>query len=111
MTSANWGYRLAVAASLALIVLWLVWVIVWVPLRPEARPPVLTASTLPLLLNLRGLVHDRPRSYQWLGLLSLGYFIHGISATIPAPDRAPAIVEIALSLTLFGACLLRLRKP
>lgn len=105
------GHGLALAGCLGLIVLWLAWVTLLAPPPPAGRTPMLLAATLPLLLPLRGLVHDRRRSYGWLGMLSLGYFIHGTGALTDAAERLPASLEILLSLALFGGCLLRLRGP
>ncbi|NJD06871.1 MAG: DUF2069 domain-containing protein [Methylococcaceae bacterium] len=103
------GHGFALTGCLGLIVLWLAWVTVLAPYPLPARAPTLLAATLPLLLPLRGLVHRQRRSYGWLGMLSLGYFIHGVGAWTAAPERLPASLELLLSLALFGGCLLSLR--
>lgn len=105
-----WGYLLSLFSCLALLGLWLYWVTVWGPMPASTKAPTLMMSTLPLLFNLRGLVHDIRRSYVWLGLLSLGYFMHGISASGRTQDFWPAAVETGLSLMLFSGCLTRLRS-
>ncbi|MEX0900388.1 MAG: DUF2069 domain-containing protein [Gammaproteobacteria bacterium] len=47
------------------------------PLLPRAALIFIAAG--PLLLPLRGLLHDRPRSYFWFNLLALLYFAGGIA--------------------------------
>ena len=44
---------------------------------PSAALIFITAG--PLLLPLRGLLHDRPRSYFWFNLIVLVYFAGGIA--------------------------------
>jgi uncharacterized membrane protein len=105
-----WGHRLSLGGALGLIAVWIFWIAVFASYPPEARTPVLAVSTLPLLLNLRGLMHDRRESYQWLGLLSLGYFIHGVGAASNLSERPIALVETGLALLLFAGSLLRLRS-
>jgi uncharacterized membrane protein len=103
------GHGLASTGCLGLIALWLSWVTVLAPYPPPARAPTLLAASLPMLLPLRGLLYRQRRSYGWLGMLSLGYFIHGVGAWTVAAERLPASLEIVLSLALFGGCLLCLR--
>ena len=44
---------------------------------PNALLIFITAG--PLLLPLRGMLHDRPRSYFWFNLLALMYFAGGVA--------------------------------
>lgn len=108
---ASYSHGLALAGCLGLIALWLSWVTLLAPSPLPARAPTLLAACLPMLLPLRGLLYRQRRSYGWLGMLSLGYFVHGVGAWTVAADRLPASVEILLSLALFGGCLLCLRAP
>lgn len=105
--------RHAAAAALcgyfALLILWVVWATLLAPLHHAPTALVLSAGTLPLLPWLRGLLYDRRSAYMWLGLISLGYFIHGIGAATDDGNRVPALLEVGFSLLLFGACLLRLK--
>ncbi len=89
-----------------LLALWIVWT-VSDPRTPKAL--VLAVTALPLSILVRGMLHDRRGSFIWLGLLSLVYFIHGVGAATDAGQRLFAALEIALSLSLFGGCLARLR--
>jgi uncharacterized membrane protein len=98
---------LAVAATLALIVLGLAWEL-W--LAPTGRG-TLAIKVLPLLLPLPGLLRLRLYTYRWLSLVVWLYVAegalragseHGVSATL-------AGVEVVLALALFAACGLHVR--
>jgi len=100
----------AVSGYFGLLSLWITWSI-----RPGegSHPPtalLLTLSTLPLLLGLRGLLHDRRSAYLGLALLTLIYFIHGVGAYTDPSQRLPAGLEVLFSLLLFGGALRRLRS-
>jgi len=98
---------LAVAATLALIVLGLAWEL-W--LAPIGRG-TLALKVLPLFLPLPGLLRLRLYTYRWL---SLGVWLYvadgamragsdnGISATL-------AVIEVAIALLLFVACCIHIR--
>lgn len=60
---------------LLLIVNWFTW------LAPTERVPralVLSALAIPLLFPLRGIIHARRYTHQWVGFLSLLYFMIGV---------------------------------
>lgn len=60
---------------LVLIVNWFTW------LAPPERVPrsiVLAALALPLMFPLRGIIHARRYTHQWIGFLSLFYFMVGV---------------------------------
>ena len=60
---------------LALIVNWFTW------LAPPVRVPrslVLATLAVPLLFPLRGIIHARRYTHQWIGFLSMLYFIVGV---------------------------------
>jgi len=60
---------------LALIVNWFTWI------APPVRVPrslVLAALAVPLLFPLRGIIHARRYTHQWVGFLSMLYFAIGV---------------------------------
>jgi uncharacterized membrane protein len=98
---------LAVAATVALIVLGLAWEL-W--LAPTGRG-TLAVKVLPLLIPLPGLLRLRLYTYRWLSLAVWLYAAegamragseHGLSAML-------ALVEVALAGVLFTACCLHIR--
>jgi uncharacterized membrane protein len=93
---------LAVAATLALLLLGLGWELWWAP----TGRGTLAVKVLPLLPALPGLLRHRLYTYRWLSLLVWLYFTegavratseHGLSAVLAA-------VEVGFSLLLFIAC-------
>ena len=91
---------LAWAAQVALQIVWHAW---WLP---PARMPLAVALALaliPLLLPL--LAWRRPhRALLWVGIVSLFYFCHGVAeAWSSRPERAFALLEVALALAVIGA--------
>lgn len=92
------------AALAALCVAWELW------LAPTGRG-TLALKVLPLLPALPGLWRGRLYTFRWLSLLVWLYFAegavratseHGMAATL-------AVVEMALSVLLFTACVLQVR--
>lgn len=84
---------------LALVMAWTIW------LSPPALPValVLVLWAGPLLLPLRGLLHGRRYTFQWTSFLALVYFVHGAVEAFAGPaERGLALVEVALSLLLYG---------
>lgn len=60
---------------LALIINWFTWI------APPAQVPrslVLAALAIPLLFPLRGIIHAKRYTHQWVGFLSMLYFIIGV---------------------------------
>jgi uncharacterized membrane protein len=98
---------LAVAATLALIVLGLAWEL-W--LAPTGRG-TLALKVLPLLLPLPGLLRLRLYTYRWLSLAVWLYVVEG--AVRAGSDRgisaSLALAEVVLSLLLFAACCVHVR--
>jgi uncharacterized membrane protein len=99
----------AVVSLLALIVLCLAWEIWLAPLRPGGS--WLSLKALPLLAPLFGLLHGRRYTFQWTPFLALAYFTEGVVRgwSEPDPVRTLAILEVALSLTLFACAALGAR--
>lgn len=60
---------------LALIVNWFTWI---APTVQVPRALVLAALAIPLLFPLRGIIHARRYTHQWIGFLSMLYFIIGV---------------------------------
>ena len=100
---------LAVASLTALILLGLAWELWLAPLRPGGS--WLALKVLPLCLPIAGLLKNRMYTYRWVSLVVWLYFIEGVVRAWG--DRAPgnylALLEVALCLSLFGACLLHVR--
>jgi len=109
MNSPRFAYWTALAGYFGLLGLWIAWAILFAPANRAPKALILMISTLPLLPLLRGMLYDRRRTFIWLGLLSLVYFIHGVGAAAEADQRLPAVLEIGFSLSLFGGSLARLR--
>jgi uncharacterized membrane protein len=100
---------LATASLLGLIVLGLAWELWLAPLRPGGS--WLALKVLPLCIPLAGLLKNRMYTYRWLSLLVWLYFTEGVVRA--SGDRPPgsylALMEIALCLSLFVACVLHVR--
>ncbi len=91
---------------LTLMVVWHAWLH-----PPHHFPTALVLTALPLLLPLRGLLHGRTHSHLWACLLMMLYLMHGVvEALTNPPQRLLAIVEITLSLTVFIAAALYIRR-
>ncbi|MDD5036724.1 MAG: DUF2069 domain-containing protein [Methylococcaceae bacterium] len=100
----------ALLGFFGLLGVWIGWSTIFAPPRHAPTALVLGLTILPLLFPLRGLLHDRRNSFIWLGLLSLGYFIHGVGAATDAGERIAASWEIVSSLLLFTGSWARLRR-
>jgi uncharacterized membrane protein len=98
---------LAVAATVALIVLGVAWEL-W--LAPTGRG-TLAVKVLPLVLALPGLVRMRLYTYRWLSLAIWLYAAEGaVRATSErGASAALAATELALALAVFAACALHVR--
>ena len=100
---------LAVGSLLGLIALSLIWELVAAPLRPGGS--WLALKALPLCVPLAGLLKNRMYTYRWVSLMVWIYFIEGVVRAWgdAAPGNYCAMLEIALCLLLFVACLLHVR--
>jgi uncharacterized membrane protein len=100
---------LAVGSLIGLIVLGLAWELWLSPLRPGGS--WLALKVLPLCLPLAGLLKNKMYTYRWVSLVVWLYFIEGVVRAWG--DRPPgnylALVEVALCLSLFGACVMHIR--
>jgi len=100
---------LAVASLLGLIALSLAWELWLAPLRPGGS--WLALKALPLCLPLAGLLKHRMYTYRWLSLVIWLYFIEGVvrAWSDPPPGNRLALIQIALCLAAFAACVLHVR--
>jgi uncharacterized membrane protein len=100
---------LAVGSLLALIALCLAWELVLAPLRPGGSWFALKA--LPLCLPLAGLLKNRLYTYRWVSLVVWLYFIEGVvrATSDQAPSAHLAMLETALCVSLFVACVWHVR--
>ena len=100
---------LAVASLLGLIALSLAWELWLAPLRPGGS--WLALKALPLCLPLAGLLKHRMYTYRWLSLVIWLYFIEGVvrAWSDPPPGNWLALLQIALCLAAFAACVLHVR--
>lgn len=100
------------AAWAALVVLQPAWYL-WLAPPANGDASLALALTLPpLLLPLLALHRGRKRALLWIGIISLGYFCHGIVAAYSHPSaRIPALIEVALCVVLIGALGAITRKP
>jgi uncharacterized membrane protein len=100
---------LAVGSTLGLIVLGLAWELWLAPLRPGGS--WLVVKVLPLCFPLAGLLRNRMYTYRWVSLMVWIYFAEG--AVRAYSDRGLsarlALLEAALCLLLFAACVLHVR--
>lgn len=99
----------AVGSILGLIVLGLAWELWLAPLRPGGS--WLVIKVLPLCFPLAGLLRNRMYTYRWVSLVVWLYFTEG--AVRAYSDRGLsarlALLEVALCLVLFAACVLHVR--
>lgn len=84
---------------LFLIVNWFTW------LAPPERVPrslVLACLAIPLLFPLRGIIHARRYTHQWIGFLSMFYFIVGVDVWYhhQATEQLLGMSMVVLSLLL-----------
>jgi uncharacterized membrane protein len=100
---------LGVASLLGLIGLGLAWELWLAPLRPGGSWLVL--KVLPLCLPVAGLLRHRMYTYRWVSLMVWLYFAEGVvrSTTEAPPGSWLAMLQTALCLTLFTACVLHVR--
>ena len=102
-----WSQRVAVASLLGLIVLGLLWELRLAP----TGSGMLALKVLPLTFALAGLLKRRMYTYRWVALLVWLYFIEGVvrAAGDTGLSARLALIEIALTLSLFVACAVHVR--
>lgn len=85
---------------LALILNWFTW------LAPPVRVPrsmVLAALAIPLLFPLRGIIHSRRYTHQWIGFLSMPYFAIGVDVWYNHQDTEQFL---GMSMVIFSLLLM-----
>lgn len=100
------GYsRLAAISLIGLLVLCLAWELWLAPLRPGGS--MLALKSLPLLLPLRGVLHGRRYTHQWLSLMVLLYLAEGTVRAMSdhGTSQILALAETLLATLLFAGCL------
>ena len=95
--------RCGFLAWAGLVILQLVWH-AWLAPPANGQIGLALALTLPpLLLPLLALRRGRKRALLWIGIISLGYFCHGVVVAWAIPSmRLPAWIEIILCVLLIG---------
>lgn len=96
----RWLALIGYLGLLALLLSWFTW------LAPPSNIPrviPLVLLTLPLLFPLRGMLHGKRYTHQWVSFLSMFYFVVGVDATFnPAEGQAwLGQLTILFSLMLF----------
>ena len=100
---------LAVACLVGLVVLGLGWELAWAPVKPGGS--LIALKVVPLCFALAGLLKNRMYTYRWLSLLVWIYFTEGVVRAWgdKPPSNWLAMVEVALCLGLFAACVLHVK--
>ena len=106
---ANLARWMAVASLLALIALSLAWELVLAPIKPGGS--LIALKALPLCIPLAGLLKHRMYTYRALSLWIWLYFTEGVvrAGSDRAPSSTYALVEVALCLLIFVACVVHIR--
>ncbi len=102
-----WTRAIAVGSIAGLIALGLAWEL-W--LAPTGSG-WLALKVVPLFIPLAGLLRNRLYTYRWVTLFVWPYFIEGVVRAVSDRGHGAtlALVEIALTLSLFGACVMHVR--
>lgn len=105
MKPAYWARGATLTGYFGLLGLLLAWHIWLAPSTLFPRALMLSIFVAPLLLPLRGLLHGRRYTHQWVPFLALPYLIIGITEAFANPEeRTLALLEIVCSaLLLVGA--------
>ncbi|TMI05353.1 MAG: DUF2069 domain-containing protein [Betaproteobacteria bacterium] len=100
----------ASCALIALIVLCLAWELWLAPLRPGGS--FMALKMLPLVLVAPGILGGRRYTYQWSGMLVLGYFAEGVTRAWAERgiSQSLALAEILLSAIFFAAAVSYARR-
>lgn len=93
---------------LTLILNWFTW------LAPPSQVPrslVLAVLAIPLLFPLRGIIHARRYTHQWIGFLSLLYFTIGVDVWYnhQSVEKTLGMTMVALSLLLLTGSMMYAR--
>ena len=109
---AHIGRVLALVGHIGLMALFLAWFGFVAP--PERVPRLLPFVALvgPLLIPLRGMLHGRRYTHQWVSFYVLIYFTVGVDTWANPPGAGLAwlgVATVALSLAHFAGCVMYAR--
>jgi uncharacterized membrane protein len=95
---------------IALIVLCLVWELSLAPQR--AGGSWLALKVLPLLIPLTGIWRGKLYTFRWITLLIIAYFVEGVVRAYSDQGLSAqlALLEIALTLSIFASAIAYVRK-
>lgn len=99
ITLYRWVSLLGYFALLLLILNWFTWI---APPEKFPRSIVLFLLSAPLLIPLRGLLHGKRRTHQWVIFLSLAYFIGGVDVWF---NQVGTRSYLGAAMTLFSVVL------
>lgn len=104
-------YRwLALGGYLSLLALILIWNTVMAPSDRYPVALILIVLLVPMLFPLRGLLYGRRYTYAWTSMLSLAYFVIGVSDAYSDPvDGLYGWLMIVFSLSWFTGAVLYVR--
>jgi uncharacterized membrane protein len=74
-----------------------------------STPVIWLIQVFPLLIFAPGLHRQNPRSFLWLSLVVLLYFIHGVLVSFDSVRRYWGVAEVALCTVFFTLLILRIR--
>ncbi len=94
---------MALAGTLSLLVLGVLWELWLAPLRPGGS--FLVLKVIPLLFPLPGLFAGRRYTFQWAAMLMLAYFTEGVvrAWSDTGPSQYLGMLEIGLSVLAYSA--------
>lgn len=69
--------------------------------QARAHYLLITLSILPLLIALPFLAMGQPRARAAAALLTIGYFIHGVTELVAAASKTAPAIEVAACTVLF----------
>ncbi len=100
VTATRWVTLIGYFGLMALLLNWFTWI---APPTQIPRAFLLIALVVPLLFPLRGLLHARTYTHEWVSFLSLFYFAIGIDVAFNQPQqRVLGLLMVGLSLMLFA---------
>jgi len=89
---------------IALLLSWFTWI---APPQNIPRVIVIALLVFPLLIPLRGILHARRYTHQWVSFLSMFYFMVGVDASFNHGEGQAWLgyLTVVLSLMLFVGCI------
>ena len=106
------GRALALVGHLGLIALFLAWFVAIAPPVHVPRALPLIALVAPLLVPLRGMLHARRYTHQWVSFYVMIYFAVGVDTWANPPGEGLAwlgVATVGLSLAQFVGCVMYAR--